>query len=180
MMKYLAVLLNLTALLVLGAVTMLVARPQSQPQTRPMVTESAAPPADNAASSAITRLRELENTLGQLNRLASSAALPGAPLALGVEPPPAPVAAAPSVARTAPQPEAEPAVSLIYLSQDMRRAVINGDMVGVGDRLSNGMRVVSIDAERVVVESRGRRTSLQALPTRPVGGVMPHRQEGVQ
>lgn len=178
MIKYLSVLLNLTALLVLGAVAVLVARPQ--PQLRPMVAESAAPVADTAASSAMTRLRDLENTLGQLNRLASSAALPGAPLALGVEPPPAPVAAAPSMARTTPQAEAEPAVSLIYLSQDMRRAVINGDMVGVGDELSNGMRVVSIDAERVVIERRGRRTTLQALPTRPVGGVTRQRQEGAK
>ncbi|WP_334189537.1 hypothetical protein [Noviherbaspirillum sp.] len=176
MIKYLAILLNLAALLVLGAVAVLVARPQAQP--RPMIAEPAAPAADSATSAAMARLRDLEDAFGRLNRLASSNAFATAPLAIGVEPPPA--IAASSTARAAPQPEAEPAVSLIYLSQDMRKAVVNGDLVGVGDELSNGMRVVSIDAERVVLESRGRRTTLQALPTRPVGGVTRQRKEGAK
>ena len=66
---------------------------------------------------------------------------------------------APVVVADAPPPEAEPQwiVSAILITDVRRTAVIDDALVGVGDVISGGARVVAITREGVEVVTRGNR-----------------------
>lgn len=178
MTKYLAALLNLTALMVVCVVIAMMIRPESVSAhsqgalARPAALAETAAPA--AAGEAIARLRELEHGLEQINHLATEGVSGTiAPLAIGVEAPLLKASTSdPSGGNLAVPRPVQPTVSLIYLSSDMRRAVVDGDVVGVGDSLANGARVLSIEADRVIVDKKGRRTTLPVPQPRIVGGVL--------
>lgn len=181
MTKYLAAVLSMVALAVLAVVLVAAVRPA--PAARQPIAP-AAPDLSAATGQTLEKLKRLEAALATIKRLGSGGVTVAAPLALGVEAPATTSAAAAgrqsgTGSTAAPAAPAAPVVSLIYLSSEMTRAVINGQMVTVGDTLPGSARVVAIDADRVVIETKGRRRILHVDKPRVVGGLQTQ-QEGVK
>jgi hypothetical protein len=67
------------------------------------------------------------------------------------------------------KPKAAPAISMIYMSNDMKLAVIDGKQYEVGDRLSNGGSIVEIAMDKVVYILKGKQQVMKTPPNQVVG-----------
>lgn len=109
----------------------------------------------------LTKIEDLKPLVSQMaaGPLAQLAPLP-LPLPL---PPPLALAGKPAVptgqAGSAAAIET-PVISMVYLSTDMQRAVINGKLYASGDSMFGGGRVVSISLNEVVIDYKGKRKVL--------------------
>jgi hypothetical protein len=125
---------------------------------------------------ALQRLRGLNQVLGQIDRLQQ---LPEQFIA-------GPIALAPLAATSNPalqlaqqkqvkkEPSAvieRPVISLVYLSSDMQRAVINGNLYANGDLLPDGGRLADIGMSQVVIDVGGRRQVLQVPRNQVMGSI---------
>lgn len=126
---------------------------------------------------ALQRMRVLDQVLGQIDRMKPLPTLAATgPIA---QPAVLPLnATANSTTQIAQQKSAKPAplaeieasaISLVYLSTDMQRAVINGNLYANGDLLPDGGRLLDIGMNQVVIEVGGRRKVLQ-VPRTPLMG----------
>jgi hypothetical protein len=117
----------------------------------------------------LLHLRGLEKTLGQVNRLTGSTQPPPAMLALYAGQPQ--TSAADKQDQSAkPKQAVKHNVSLVYISSDLQKVVIDGKLLGAGDMLPGVGRLIEITQEQVVVEQRGHRRVLK-LPKPHVLGV---------
>ncbi|MFZ6818304.1 hypothetical protein [Undibacterium sp. Ji22W] len=78
--------------------------------------------------------------------------------------PAATAAAAAAVAK-----KALPAISMIYVSSSMQKAVISGQSYEVGDHLPNGGKIVEISLDQVVYELGKRRLTMKAPKSQILG-----------
>lgn len=162
MMKYAAAILTALALVGTGWAIVVATRPI--PAIAPASDVSPELNQQLKSSEAeLLHLRGLAGTLDQINRLTLTARQPTAVLALHD-----------SQTRTSATgkvtPPAKPDISLVYVSPDLQKVVINGKLLGAGDRLPGGGRLISITQERVVFDRQGRRAVLQ-LPKPHVLGI---------
>jgi type II secretory pathway component PulC len=65
-------------------------------------------------------------------------------------------------------PNASP-ISMIYVSNNMSRVVINGNTYSVGDRLPGGANLVEINLDSIITENKGRRQKIKAPQSSIVG-----------
>jgi hypothetical protein len=65
-----------------------------------------------------------------------------------------------------------PVISMVYLSSDMERAVINGQLYKTGDQLPGGGRLVDISMKQVVINVRGRRQVVQVPSSQVLGSTV--------
>jgi hypothetical protein len=126
----------------------------------------------------LAQLRRASQLLARLDALPpSSAAGVAGPLAQNSS---TPVAKAPlfvagkaAASATAPAKEPKTTISMIYVSSDMQRAVINGQLYARGDVMPGGGRLTSISLKEVVIESeKGQRTVVKA-PQSQMAGATP-------
>lgn len=166
MTKFAAALLTMLA--IAGVIWVAVVYTRSV--TRPALALSppvAANPQAKAADDAMRRLRVLDQTLTEIDGLRfAQTTIAVAPLAAS---PKVSVAAAPGTTQKVAA--ASPVISLLYLSPSMQRVVIDGTILGVGDTLPGGGRVVDIGPDEVVL-SRGNGVETLKVPkARVVGSV---------
>ncbi len=179
MRKYAALMLSLAGMAALVWAGMLTMRSAMAPIARPMLATAPVAPPFADGNLELAQLRRADQLLANLEAMGpASMALRGGPLAQAA-------AAAPTLlplqsgARKASGPvsasvdKAPPTISMIYLSSDMQRAVINGQIYARGDALPGGGRLTSISLKEVVIESKsGQRTILKA-PQSQVAGNTP-------
>lgn len=96
-------------------------------------------------------LNALEKTLDLVNGLRYSGLPKSQVLAVNTDQP-----GATTVAGKAVQP-VKTSISLVYISPDMQKVVINGKMFGTGDTLPSGGRLISITDKSIVIMQHGRR-----------------------
>lgn len=129
---------------------------------------------------ALQRLRGLDQVLAQIDRLKQPApqGTPG-PLAQAAALPPSQSAGAQDLiaqqkmAKKESKPVREaPLVSLVYLSSDMQKAVIDGHLYAAGDRLPDGARLMDISMEQVVLDLNGRRQVLPLARSQVIGSTV--------
>lgn len=60
-------------------------------------------------------------------------------------------------------------ISMIYVSNNMARVVMNGNTYSVGDRLPGGANLVEINLDSITTETKGRRQKIKAPQTAVVG-----------
>lgn len=65
-----------------------------------------------------------------------------------------------------------PVISMVYLSSDMRRAVIDGKLYAIGDALPGGGSLMAISLNEVVIDVKGRRTAVQVPRSRVSGSTV--------
>ena len=65
-----------------------------------------------------------------------------------------------------------PVISMVYLSSDMRRAVIDGKLYAIGDALPGGGNLMVISLNEVVIDVKGRRTVVQVPRSRVSGSTV--------
>lgn len=118
-----------------------------------------------ASDGEVLHLRRLEKTLDQVNRLKDSTQAPAAMLALYSSQPQ-------TSAMDGRNQPVKPEISLVYISPDLQKVVINGRLLGTGDTLPDGGRLISITQEQIVVERNGHRKALR-LPKPHVLGMEP-------
>ncbi|WP_045222617.1 hypothetical protein [Desulfonatronum thioautotrophicum] len=108
--------------------------------------------------------RQVENLLGVAHGLASARNAPSAPELPALFPVKAPVMPPPpAVATRAPAPPPMPfAVDMIIAAGDQGRAIISGRLTRPGDVLRDGSRVLSIQADGVILERQGQTRRLAA------------------
>lgn len=162
MMKYAAAILTALALVGTGWAIVAISRPL--PVAAPVSDTS--PELGKLLESSndeARHLSRLDKTLDQINRLTLAAQAPAAMLALHDS-------QAKISAKDGQNQPAKPDISLVYVSSDLQKVVINGKLLGAGDVLPGGGRLISITQERIVFERRGRRASMR-LPTPNVFGV---------
>lgn len=139
---------------------------------RPLTASSALTPATPHAKEgdeALQRLRKIDQVLTKIDDLRPLVAqVAVSPLAQPVPAPLVPLAAPPAAATqgtsgaqpqagmAAAAPVAAPVISMVYLSTDMQRAVINGKLYGNGDLMLDGGRVKSISLTEVVIDYKGK------------------------
>lgn len=120
------------------------------------------------------QLRNLSSMLKNLDQMNNFASTQTAPLAQTTELKrdkqgfilsPAMTAAAAAAAAK----KAIPAISMIYISSNMQKAVISGHSYEVGDRLPNGGRIVEISLDQVVYEVGKRRQVMKAPQSQILG-----------
>ena len=95
-------------------------------------------------------LNALEKTLDLVNGLRYSGLPTSQVLAVNTDQPGA------TVAGKAVQP-VKTSISLVYISPDMQKVVINGKMFGTGDTLPSGGRLISITDKSIVIMQHGSR-----------------------
>lgn len=124
-----------------------------------------------AASEQLRNLSLMLNNLDQMSSLASTQTAPLAQTAelkrdkQGFILSPEMTAAANAAAAK----KAIPAISMIYISSNMQKAVISGHSYEVGDRLPNGGRIVEISLDQVVYEVGKRRQVMKAPQSQILG-----------
>jgi hypothetical protein len=60
-------------------------------------------------------------------------------------------------------------ISMIYVSNNMSRVVMNGNSYSIGDRLPDGATLVDISIDSITTEIKGRRQQIKAPATGVVG-----------
>jgi type II secretory pathway component PulC len=60
-------------------------------------------------------------------------------------------------------------ISMIYVSNNMSRVVMNGNTYSVGDRLPGGANLVEINLDSIITETKGRRQKMKAPQAAVVG-----------
>lgn len=175
MKKYSALLLIIASLVGLAWAGVLALRVILTPS--PTLSSTSAPTVSTKDSdTAMQRLRRIDQVLGQIDQLpklvmenhvgpfAQAPALALAPTnqwaILGKRP-----------ALTAKQPAMiteRPVVSLVYLSTDMRRAVIDGHLYSTGDLVPGGGHLIEIGLNQLVIDVKGRHRVLKV----PLGQVV--------
>ena len=110
----------------------------------------------------VHHLNELEGTLDQVNRLSNSRQ--SSPVVLALYASQSQIA----VASKSTQP-IKPDISLVYVSPNLQKVVINGRLYGTGDRLPNGGRLIAISQERIVIVRHGHRKVLPIPKTHVLG-----------
>jgi hypothetical protein len=171
MKKYAALLLMLASLAGLAWASLLTVRMALKPTP---ALSSAAPASLHLkeGEDALQRLRRIDQVLNKIDALKPLASqMATGPLA---QPAPTPVAAAVNPATQAGKPapaaaKAAPVISMVYLSTNMQRAVINGKLYASGDSMPDGGRLVTISLNEVVIDYKGRRKVLQ-VPRSQVSG----------
>lgn len=98
-------------------------------------------------------LNVLEGTLNQVNQLSDSRQASPAVLALYASQSQAAVASKSNG-------PAKPDISLVYVSPDLQKVVINGKLYGTGDKLPHGGHLIAISQERIVIMQHGHRKVL--------------------
>lgn len=176
MKKYAALLLMVASLAALGWASVLAVRLALKPA--PAWSASSAPSLHGKeGEEALQRLRRIDRVLTQIDALKPLASqMATGPLA---QPAPLPIAslAKPAVQGGAPLAGKTPAVlameapviSMVYLSTDMQRAVINGKLYANGESMPDGGRLVMISLNEVVIDYKGRRKVL-SVPRSQVSG----------
>lgn len=124
--------------------------------------------------SASEQLRNLSSMLTSLDQMSNAVATQTAPLAQTNElkrdkqgfvmSPEMTAAAAAAAAK-----KAIPAISMIYISSNMQKAVISGHSYEVGDRLPNGGKILEISLDQVVYELGKRRQVMKAPQSQVLG-----------
>lgn len=165
MIKYGAALLMVLALAgVAWAVSIYVraANVHARPVTPPALVSSAP---IKAVDDALRQVRGLDEMLARVEgpRVANNQVVYG-PLAVPAK---AVVQGAQVAALKAPP----PVISLVYTSSQMKRVVIDGQMLGVGDRTASGARVIDIGADEIVLDKAGRRETLAVPKGQRIGWV---------
>lgn len=172
MKKYMTLLLSILSLAGLLWASAISIRMLSMPSPAMPLAQAASMPRDRDA--ALQRLRGLDQVLLQIDRLALLAPQTGAfagPLAQAPESLQHP-ALQPGLQKSAARPGAAsplPVFSMIYLSSDMERVVVNGNLYEVGDLLPGGARLVDIGMHQVVIDVGHRRQVVQ-LPKNQILG----------
>lgn len=166
MMKFAAAILTVLALLGTGWVIVAVSRPMpAMPPTAGVSPELSQQLKTGEAE--LQHLRALDKTLDQINRLALAARPAAAVLALHDS-----KAQDAALGKGSAQP-ADPVISLVYVSTDLKKVVIDGKLLGAGDQLPGGGRLISITQERIEYERKGRRATMR-LPKPDVLGSAPN------
>ena len=176
MKKYAALLLLVASVAGLGWAGMLTLRMVARPAP---VLSATGPTSLHAkeGEEALQRLRRIDQILTKINELKPlSSQVAVAPLA---QPAPLPVAAVTPSAVQGVQQQAgkagpmaakpAPVISMVYLSTNMARAVINGKLYGLGDSLPDGGMLLDISLSEVVIGYKGRRKVLP-VPRSQVSG----------
>lgn len=65
-----------------------------------------------------------------------------------------------------------PVISMVYVSSDMRRAVIDGKIYAIGDVLPGGGSLMAVSLNEVVIDVKGRRTVVQVPRSRVSGSTL--------
>jgi hypothetical protein len=160
MKKYAALLLMMASVVCLGWAGYLTYRLSTSVHSFPS-SPDVAPLYLPEGVSAMQRLEHMEKTLSFIDSIkVATLQTPVAPLA------PTP-AMATSVSASAPAgssgtrpttvPRVAPAITIVYLSSDMQRVVIDGLVYALGDSLPNGGKLVTLNLDNVVVDYKGRR-----------------------
>ncbi|MBR7800851.1 hypothetical protein [Undibacterium fentianense] len=119
-------------------------------------------------------LQSLSSMLVLLDQMKTNPSIAFAPVAQGPElkagkpsyvSNPAAVAAAAAAAAK----KAIPAISMIYVSSDMQKVVINGRAYEVGDVLPNGGKILEINLDQVAYEQGKRRLIMKAPQSQVLG-----------
>ncbi len=164
MMKYAAAILTTLALAATGWAIVAATRPMPF-----IVPSSGASPELNqqlqSSEVEIRHLKGLDNTLDQVDRLTVSTQAPAAMLALYSGP-------HKTSAVEGQNPPARTVVSLVYISPDLQKVVIDGMLLGIGDMLPDGGTLTSITQEQIVIKRGNQRTVLR-LPEPHVLGLAP-------
>ncbi|MBU0594591.1 MAG: hypothetical protein KKH74_12770 [Gammaproteobacteria bacterium] len=165
MSKYAAAILTMLALAGTGWAIVVVTRPMPL-----MSLPSGAAPELNqqlqASEREISHLQGLDATLSQVDSLTTSTQAPAAMLAL--------YSSQHKTSATAGQNQsAKIDISLVYISPDLQKVVINGMLLGIGDILPDGGTLTSITQEQIVIKQGGHRTVLR-LPEPHVLGMAPN------
>ncbi len=178
MKKYTALLLAIASLVGLTWASVLTIRLALAPSPARSVPDPKILSAKDS-DEALQRLRRLDLVLGQIEwlkqiRLQNSAGpiaqLAALPLNSQSNPAARIVAQTAAKKETASAAEA-PIISLVYLSSDMQRAVINGNLYATGDLLPDGGRLAEIGMSQVVIDVRGKRRVLQVPRGQAMGSI---------
>ncbi|TVQ99232.1 MAG: hypothetical protein EA399_07875 [Desulfovibrionales bacterium] len=109
------------------------------------------------------KLQQVENLLAVAHGMASVRNAPSAPELSALFTVKAPVMPIPTIATRAPAPQPMAfAVDMIIAAGDQGRAIISGRLTRPGDVLRDGSRVLSIQADGVILERQGRTRRLAA------------------
>lgn len=163
MKKYTALLLMIASLAGLVWASVLSIRMALAPAPALLAPESKNIPAIDGEE-ALQRLDRLDLVLGQIDRLKQfPPQVAAGPLA---QPAALPVS---TTAQNALQENEAPVISLVYLSPDMQRAVINGNLYATGDLLPDGSRLADISMDQITTDIGGRRKVWQ-VPRNQVMG----------
>lgn len=65
-----------------------------------------------------------------------------------------------------------PTISMIYISTNMQRAVVDGKSYSLGDRLPNGATIKEIAIDQLVLDMKGRRQILKAPKSNVLGSTV--------
>lgn len=175
MKKYAALLLMVASLAGLAWASMLTVRLALKPA--PAFSASAPSSLHGKESEeALQRLRRIDQVLTKIDALkplasqiATGPLAQPLPLAAGVNSTTTQGAQLAGKAGAVSTPKVDPVISMVYLSTDMQRAVINGKLYASGDRMPDGGRVLAISLNEVVIGVKGRRKVLQ-VPRSQVSG----------
>jgi hypothetical protein len=165
MRKYVALMLSLAGMAALVWAGMLTVRSAMAPMAPSMLASATAAPPIADGNLELAQLRRADQLLAHLEAIGPAPlALAGGPLAQAaaapaLSPPPSGSrrASGPVAAAVAKEP---PTISMIYLSSDMQRAVINGRLYASGDVLPDGSKVIRISMKEVLIGREGTLISL--------------------
>lgn len=175
MKKYSALLLMIASLVGLAWAGVLALRVILTPAPN-LLSASAPIVSTKDSDTALQRLRRIDQVLGQIDQLPKPVV--GGHVGPVVQAPALAIAPANQSAllgkgqvltpKQAAMITERPVVSLVYLSTDMRRAVIDGHLYSTGDLVPGGGHLIEIGLNQLVIDVKGRRRVVKV----PLGQVL--------